>query len=499
MRCVSMERGCEWTGTIYTLDGHLATCLFAVVACPNKCTADKGAGVLHVMNKDLTNHLMAKCPKRAYECQHCGEKGTYASITEDHDKVCDKKMVPCPNKGSGCPLSTERGRLEQHVRRACGYTEVACAYESLGCGVRILRKDSERHEKEAREKHVDLSMASVRSVMEDHRTLSEGEAVVFKLPGYAEKKKRNEEFCSKPFYSHPCGYKMCISVDVDGHGDGKGTHVSVYTTLLQGCYDHQLHWPFLGTVTYRLLNQLADDKHHTRAITHGAIDDMRVGVSRGCPRFAPHSSLPHDPVTNRRYLVDDTLYFKVSVNVDNHKPWLVCSDKISVACARTIKDDKTLKNGKPLVFKVTDYHSRKDRDENFISDSFYTSAGGYRMSIKVVPNGNDTGKDTHMSVHVTLLEGPHDASLHWPFVGTVTISLLNQLADKKHHSRTLEVKASANARVGDVCGTSRFVPHSSLSHDQTTSRQYLLDDALYFRVTVKADNHKPWLICTRHP
>ena len=58
---------------------------------------DKGVGELQLMRKDLDGHLKTKYPKIGYECQHCGEKGTYASVTEDHDKVCNKKIVPCPN------------------------------------------------------------------------------------------------------------------------------------------------------------------------------------------------------------------------------------------------------------------------------------------------------------------------------------------------------------------------------------------------------------------
>ena len=263
VKCVNMERGCRWTGTFGTLDNHIATHQFALVPCPNKCEDDKGTGELHLMRKDLDDHLKTKCPKRAYECQHCGKKGTYASITEYHDKVCDKKRVRCPNKGSGCPLSMERGKTKQHVRNVCDYTEVACAYESLGCAVRILRKDAEKQKREAREKHMDLALDTVSSREEQHKTLSEGEAIVFKLPGYTSKKEKNEMFYSKLFYTSSGGYKMCIRVDVSGYAAGKGTHVSVFTEPLEGHYDEQLHWPFLGTVTYELLNQLADDKHHS--------------------------------------------------------------------------------------------------------------------------------------------------------------------------------------------------------------------------------------------
>ncbi len=65
------------------------------------------------------------------------------------------------------------------------------AYESLGCGVRMMRKDVEKHKREAREKHLDWALDTVSSREEQHKTLSEGEALVFKLPGYASKKEKN--------------------------------------------------------------------------------------------------------------------------------------------------------------------------------------------------------------------------------------------------------------------------------------------------------------------
>ena len=95
-----------------TLEDHTASCQFALVPCPNKCEEDKGAGELLLLRKHLNQHLKTKCQKRAHKCPHCGEKGTLTSITKDHDKVCEKKIVACPNKKSGCSLSMEREKLE---------------------------------------------------------------------------------------------------------------------------------------------------------------------------------------------------------------------------------------------------------------------------------------------------------------------------------------------------------------------------------------------------
>ena len=320
MRCVSMERGCRWTGTIGTLVNHIITCQFALFPCPNKCEDDKGAKELHLMRKDLDNHIKTKCLKRAYECHYCGEKGTYASITEDHDKVCDKKIIPCPNNGKGCPLSMDRGKTKQHVRSVCDYTKVACAYENLGCAVRMLRKDVGKHEKDSREQHLDLSLDSIRSIKSI--SLNDNESVIYKVTDFETKKTANIFDKSHTFYTSPQGYKMEIMFYANGQGSSEGTHLSVYTRLLQGSYDASLSWPFVGSVTLTLLNQLADENHHSMTSEYELKNNVQVGGGLGHPQFISHSELSHDPVNNTHYLKNNTLYFQVTVKVDDHKPWL---------------------------------------------------------------------------------------------------------------------------------------------------------------------------------
>ncbi len=495
VKCASRERGCPWTGTIGTLDTHLATCEYLLVTCPNKCEDDKDGGQTQLMRKDLEEHVQSRCLKRPFECPHCGEKGTYASITAEHNKTCEKKIVACPNQGSGCPLPVERGKTKQHVS-VCEFTEVACAYESLGCGVRMMRKDVEKHKREAREKHLDLSLDTVSSREEQHKTLSEGEALVFKLPGYASKKEEDETFYSTPIYTHSGGYKYSIRIDANGCGDGAGTHVSVFTKISEGRYDDRLPWPFKGSVTYQLLNQLADDRHHHLVNTFTDTSDMQVGSCRGYQRFLPHSSLCPDPATNPQYLLDDTLYFRVSVKVDNHKPWLVCTDKINMDSIKTINNNKTLKNGEQFVFKVTEYSIKKDAKLWSYSSAFYTSPGGYNMCIKIYPNGDGSVSGTHVSVYAKLLKGSYDASLSWPFVGTVTITLLNQLSNENHHTKTLEFTKTDNHNIGDDRGYPWFISQSVLSQDPVKNTQYLKNDTLYFRVSVQVKDSKPWLTCT---
>ena len=46
---------------------------------------------------------------------------------------------------------------------------------------------------------------------------------------------------------------------------------------------------------------------------------MQVGSNRGFSRFIEHSELQ---VGDKKFLMNDTLYVRVTVKLDNQKPWL---------------------------------------------------------------------------------------------------------------------------------------------------------------------------------
>ena len=62
-------------------------------------------------------------------------------------------------------------------------------------------------------------------------------------------KQANKKWMSKPFYTHPGGYKMCLNVFANGIGKGKNSHVSVFANVMKGSFDIDLAWPFLGVIT----------------------------------------------------------------------------------------------------------------------------------------------------------------------------------------------------------------------------------------------------------
>ena len=306
----------------------MATCEFALVPCPIECEGEDGA-VKTFLRKDTASHLERDCPNRDYECEHCGEEGTYCYITEIHDDECDKKVIPCSN--AGCCKAMPREDWYGH-NCECEYAVISCKYKDIGCEVEMERRNMAAHEQDD-SLHLQTALGAVVKLqgtvedLEDRLELVEhyqsrvDALKTFALYEYQSKKKNNEMFSSSSFYTSRYGYNLHVIVYVNGSG-GEGTHVSVYAFILKGKNDHNLKWPFPGRVLITLLNQLEDKNHHT----------CSVGVHRGklltgsiwdSEKFAPNSILTYNRDKNTQYLKDDTLYFRVSVE-ECAKPWLEC-------------------------------------------------------------------------------------------------------------------------------------------------------------------------------
>ena len=114
---------------------------------------------------------------------------------------------------------------------------------------------------------------------------------------------------------------MCLCVDANGRGEGKGTHVSVFACLMRGEFDYHLKWPFQGHVTVAMLNQLKNNNHITETIRFTNLADNQV-IGRvtdgerapsglGWPTFIAHNDLNYKPVRKRQYLKYDCLRFRI--------------------------------------------------------------------------------------------------------------------------------------------------------------------------------------------
>ena len=131
--------------------------------------------------KDLKKHL-PHCPNREFECKYCGEKGTYATIKDVHDDVCEKKVLPCTN--ANCPKTMQRQQLDQHLQRECEYAVIECKHKDIGCDTRLERKDMAAHEQDDK---LHLHMA-INTVTLLKKLCNYKNSIVFRLTQYQKKK-----------------------------------------------------------------------------------------------------------------------------------------------------------------------------------------------------------------------------------------------------------------------------------------------------------------------
>jgi len=118
---------------------------------------------------------------------------------------------------------------------------------------------------------------------------------------------------SPPFYTEADGYKMCLSVYLDGNGDGHKTHISVFFIVMKGEYDAVLPWPFDYKVIITLVNQDSSEDSVTHSFEakpteHFQRPQTSMNKASGFPKFAKLSVLG-----DLGYVKDDTMFIKAMV------------------------------------------------------------------------------------------------------------------------------------------------------------------------------------------
>ena len=329
VKCTST--GCPWINKLESLKAHLETCGYVLVLCSNGCKQ-------HIVREKHLMHCAVECPLRTHVCKHCKAEGPYKEMIGGHLAKCPDLMVPCPN--SGCEVNIKRKDMASH-HLECPHETISCPYKDVGCTYTLPRHTMADHKATSCGHHLDLSMVQLKKQDEEIRQLKkQGEKkitemnckpLVIKMSQFSPLKVNNNVWYSPGFYTHAFGYKMCLLVYANGNGAGKGTHVSVFLHLMKGENDDALTWPIKYKCTVTLLNQLKHEGHHTGAfsLTKDEKGDSRVlsaeeAAGWGFAQFIAHPKLNLQVEKQCQYLKDDSLYFRVQVELLHAiKPWLV--------------------------------------------------------------------------------------------------------------------------------------------------------------------------------
>ena len=143
-RCPLYLRGCDWVGTLATIQSHVERCDYLYTVCPMLC------GEI-MLQKLITEHTKNSCVERHISCELCMQSVKVREVSE-HLETCPNFVIRC----SQCRKKLQRCYLETHLIKLCMYRPVNCAYYKYGCKDKIGFCEMSQHMNGNKDAHIKL-------------------------------------------------------------------------------------------------------------------------------------------------------------------------------------------------------------------------------------------------------------------------------------------------------------------------------------------------------
>ena len=142
------------------------------------------------------------------------------------------------------------------------------------------------------------------------------------------------------------------------------------------------------------------------------------------------------------------------------------------------------------VWKIDHFNRRFDeavsgKTSTIYSPPFYVGRFGYKVCACLHPNGNGSGKGTHLSLLFAIMKGEYDALLPWPFIHKIHFRLLDQNgirdvvdAFRPDPNCASFIRPTSDMNVPSGCST-------FISQAEARSGGYIRDDTMFIKVMVE--------------
>ena len=282
VQCPYKKNGCGWRGTLQNGKLHLKECDFFPVDCPNKCACEK------IQRCDLAKH-MTECPLQGVRCSFesigCSTEGflvrrnvhshsennihhhlflvaqSNLKISNDCSSALAKlelkwrnndvqagESIPLQKKNLAC-LKTNISMLEECLREKRRNIEQLKQEitQQAECLVE-LRKNKEQARSNTTA--CDLTFEQVLTLKTPKGKGISCPPIFFTINSFHKRMTNKYKWLSCPFYTHPGGYKMCISMNPITTASEKDETLSFKMNIhmMMGEFDDYLQWPFAGAV-----------------------------------------------------------------------------------------------------------------------------------------------------------------------------------------------------------------------------------------------------------
>ncbi|CAF3794705.1 unnamed protein product [Rotaria sp. Silwood1] len=280
--------------------------------------------------KDYEEHLKTSHPNPI--CEFCGEQFDSTITLEKHkQKECTKITVACALKEYGCLDSVYRVQLQEHYLSDIHQKTIVNFIR------RLMSKGTNEQYERASGMDVDIGQGAsssittttnenistqMQEVYDDMQYLSNDGTFIWKITNFHEKMmdaqyERQTWIDSPPFYSSSNGYKMRARLYLNGDGNARHTHMSLFFVLMRGRNDAILKFPFNYTVAFCLYDQTPPQRHiidffqpDTRSSSFQR-PRSEMNIANGIPEFFPLMMMQQE---GNPYVRDDTMFIKIMID-----------------------------------------------------------------------------------------------------------------------------------------------------------------------------------------
>ena len=451
MFCPHKHQGCTWIGELRSMKDHVNKNSDNAIGCPfTELQCSNGCGV--VMQRRLVEgHLKSECELREVKCEYCNTTGSYQWINSSHHEECPKYPVECPNH---CEVGhVRREEISGHLEE-CPLAIVECPYAAVGCESVVRRKEEMEHVMGSVGQHMEYNKKAIlanQNEFQKRLNVQEQEMENIKQD------LRNKLIAKEQELDD-------IKRDLDTKEQRMVSINKDFLDKLKLSQETQSQLKTTITEKGRELDEVRKNAEENNKTLQKMIQQLKDRLE------GTEQSLQHQVKVNTQLQLQVKMIFNSNWSLQ----------LIHLANSEVV----------PVVIKLAEFKKYKN-SECVYSTGFYTRDRGYKMCLRIYPNG-DVGFSNNVTLDVHLMKGDHDDHLTWPVKGTLTVQLLNQLSDSNHSEpmnyhfdgsdatkchRVMKRTRSSN---GVLC--SQFIPLYRLSYDAVKKCQYLKDDCVYFRV-----------------
>ncbi|CAF1316866.1 unnamed protein product [Rotaria sordida] len=359
---------CQWTGVLNNYQEHLDE-HHSNLKC-EYCSKE-----FNSVNK-YNEHKISECEKMIVDCIlkdfGCNEQIIRAEmedhyLTEQHQHAIMKVVGQMLLQLSGRQVDNDLSQITTAGTYDIATTQLQELYEMLNIlsgGIEILNNDQERLSNESLKIQVKIptlteelskvklsieesnaflegvkhnedvlnqDLASLQEKINDLQYVAYDGTLVWKITNFQEKmidaqSERQTSIYSPPFYSSLTGYKMRARLYLNGDGNARRTHMSLFFVLMRSVNDPLLKFPFNYKVTFCLYDQTSAQRH----IIDSFRPDIRsssfqrprsdMNIASGIPKFFSLEIIQQE---GNSYVRNDTMFIKVMVDFsDIHKTLL---------------------------------------------------------------------------------------------------------------------------------------------------------------------------------